>query len=152
MKASASIKAFIKEMEGLRLSAYKCPSGVMTIGYGHTGKDVTPTMRITKQRADELFDADLARFEKQLADAMRRDGINTLTQGQYDALVSFAFNVGMNALHGSTLWRKLKADAGDASIVTEFGRWVYGTRNGRKVVLPGLVQRRAREAKMWEAN
>lgn len=138
MKASRKAIEHIKESEGCRLATYKCPSGKRTVGYGHTG-------------ADALLAEDVARLEAELQRWMKIDGVGALRQGQYDALVSFAFNVGMSALRGSTLWRKLKADAGDASIVTEFGRWVYGTRNGRKVVLPGLVQRRAREAKMYNS-
>ena len=151
MKVSDKAIEHIKESEGCRLTAYKCPSGVWTIGYGHTGADVTPGLRISQARADALLAGDVARLEAELQRWMKIDGVGALRQGQYDALVSFAFNVGMSALRGSTLWRKLKADAGDASIVTDFGRWVYGTRNGRKVVLPGLVQRRAREAKMYNS-
>lgn len=151
MKASRNVIEHIKMSEGCRLAAYRCPSGVWTVGYGHTGADVTPGLRITQAEADQLLAEDVARLEAELQRWMKIDGVGALRQGQYDALVSFAFNVGMSALRGSTLWRKLKADAGDASIVTEFGRWVYGTRNGRKVVLPGLVQRRAREVKMYNS-
>lgn len=151
MKASRNVIEHIKMSEGCRLAAYRCPSGVWTVGYGHTGADVTPGLRISQARADALLAGDVARLEAELQRWMKIDGVGALRQGQYDALVSFAFNVGMSALRGSTLWRKLKADAGDASIVTEFGRWVYGTRNGRKVVLPGLVQRRAREVKMYNS-
>lgn len=151
MKASRKAIEHIKESEGCRLATYKCPSGKWTVGYGHTGADVTPELRISQARADALLAEDVARLEAELQRWMKIDGVGTLRQGQYDALVSFAFNVGMSALRGSTLWRKLKADAEDASIVTEFGRWVYGTRNGRKVVLPGLVQRRAREVKMYNS-
>lgn len=149
MKASESIKAFIREREGLRLTAYRCPSGVWTIGYGHTGKDVTPGKQISKGEAERLFEADLARFEGELGAML---GATALRQGQYDALLSFAYNVGMRSLLSSTLWRKVQADADDVSIPAEFSRWVYGTQGGRKVKLPGLIKRRAEEARRYASR
>lgn len=149
MKASDNIKAFIKQCEGLRLTAYRCPSGVWTIGYGHTGTDVSPGKRITRAEAERLFDADLARFEAELGAVVGHLG---LRQGQYDALLSFAYNVGMRSLLASTLWRKVQTDADDASIPAEFARWVYGTQRGRKVKLPGLIKRRAEEARRYASR
>lgn len=149
MKASEGIKAFIREREGLRLTAYRCPSGVWTIGYGHTGKDVTPGKQISKGEAERLFEADLARFEGELGAML---GATALRQGQYDALLSFAYNVGMRSLLSSTLWRKVQADADDVSIPAEFSRWVFGTQGGRKVKLPGLVKRRAEEARRYASR
>lgn len=149
MKASESIKAFIKQCEGLRLTAYRCPSGVWTIGYGHTGTDVTPGKQISKAEAERLFEADLARFEAELGAVVGQLG---LRQGQYDALLSFAYNVGMRSLLASTLWRKVQADADDVSIPAEFSRWVYGTQGGRKVKLPGLIKRRAEEARRYASR
>lgn len=149
MKASEGIKAFIREREGLRLTAYRCPSGVWTIGYGHTGKDVTPGKQISKGEAERLFEADLARFEGELGAML---GATALRQGQYDALLSFAYNVGMRSLLSSTLWRKVQADADDVSIPAEFSRWVYGSQGGRKVKLPGLVKRRAEEARRYASR
>lgn len=149
MKASESIKAFIKQCEGVKLTAYRCPSGVWTIGYGHTGKDVTPGKQISKAEAERLFEADLARFEAELGVVVGHLG---LRQGQYDALLSFAYNVGMRSLLASTLWRKVQADADDASIPAEFSRWVYGTQQGRKVKLPGLIKRRAEEARRYASR
>lgn len=149
MKASRNVIEHIKMSEGCRLAAYRCPSGVWTVGYGHTGADVTPGLRITQAEADQLLAEDVARLEAELQRWMRIDGVEVLRQGQDDALVSLAFNTGMSALRGLTLWRKVKADVEDPTIATEFTRWTYGTRNGRKVALPGLVQRRARESRMW---
>lgn len=148
MKASEGIKTFIREKEGLRLTAYRCPSGVWTIGYGHTGKDVTPGKRISNAEAERLFEADLARFEGELGAVVGHLG---LRQGQYDALLSFAYNVGMRSFLASTLWRKVQGNADDASIPAEFSRWVFGTQRGRKVKLPGLIKRRAEEAR-WYAT
>lgn len=149
MKASESIKAFIKQCEGLRLTAYRCPSGVWTVGYGHTGTDVTPGKQISKAEAERLFEADLARFEAELGAAVGHLG---LRQGQYDALLSFAYNVGMRSFLASTLWRKVQASADDASIPAEFSRWVYGSQGGRKVKLPGLIKRRAEEARRYASR
>lgn len=149
MKASEGIKAFIKQCEGLRLTAYRCPSGVWTIGYGHTGKDVAPGRRITKAEAERLFEADLARFEAELGAIVCHLG---LRQGQYDALLSFAYNIGMRSLLASTLWRKVQMNADDATIPAEFSRWVYGTQGGRKVKLPGLIKRRAEEARRYASS
>lgn len=127
------------------MSSYRCPSGVWTIGYGHTGKDVRPDMVINLMRAGELFDADLARFEAGL-DALISKSEVTLTQGQYDALVSFAYNVGLDAFKGSTLWCKVKTNPADPTIPAELRRWVYS----KGVKLPGLVRRREGEARIYE--
>lgn len=148
MKASDNVKDFIKGQEGLRLDAYKCPAGIWTIGYGHTGRDVKAGMRITQAEADRLFDLDLSRFERELTDMLRVNGVTGLSQGQYDALLSFAYNLGISKLRGSTLWRKIKANVNDPAIADEFRRWVYADG----VKLPGLEKRRAAEAEMWLFN
>jgi len=140
MRTSESAKAKIKEMEGLRLEAYRCPSGVLTIGYGHTGTDVTKGMKITQARADALFDGDVARTERDVDMAL---GMTNVSQCQYDALVSFTYNLGAGNLRKSTLLKKVKSYPGNPSIRDEFRRWVYS--KGKR--LPGLVKRRE-----WEAS
>lgn len=145
MKASEQIKEFIKSHEGLRLTAYACPGGVLTIGYGHTGADVHPEMQITAGEANRLFEADLARTESALNDLIHANSVQGLTQGRFDALLSFAYNLGLQALRGSTLWRKIKTNPNDPTIPAEFNRWVYS--KGKR--LPGLVNRRQEEAGMW---
>lgn len=140
MKTSELAKAKIKEMEGLRLEAYRCPSGVITIGYGHTGTDVTKGMKITQARADALFDGDIARTERDVDMAL---GMANVSQCQYDALVSFTYNLGAGNLRKSTLLKKVKSYPGNPSIRDEFRRWVYS--KGKR--LPGLVKRRE-----WEAS
>lgn len=131
----------IKRFEGLRLDAYPDPGTggePWTIGYGHTG-GVKRGDRITQAQADAFLRQDVARFEE----AVRKLAPKT-TQGQFDALVSFAFNVGEGALRGSTLLRK--HNEGDhAGARAEFGKWVNA--NGRR--LEGLVRRRAAEAAMY---
>lgn len=139
MTISSEGLALIKRFEGCRLKAYKCPAGVLTIGYGHT-KGVTAGMTITQSRAEELLREDVAPVER-LLNALK---IN-LRQGQFDALVSFIFNLGAGAFGSSTLKKKIVAGAADKDIVAEFRRW---TKAGGKV-LPGLVQRRDAEAALW---
>jgi lysozyme len=123
----------IKNAEGLRLKSYLCPAGVWTIGYGHTGRDVTKGMIITREEAAKLLTEDVARFEVGVSEVINKP----MTQGQFDALVDFAFNLGLGALRGSTLAAKFKA--GDiAGASREISKWVWG--GGR--MLPGLVKRR----------
>lgn len=134
MKISQAGRDLVKRFEGLRLDAYLCPAGVWTIGYGHTG-DVQAGQRITEHQADVILDHDLERFET----AVERL-CPLASQGQFDALVSFAFNLGIAALTRSTLRSKL--NAGDVEgAADEFLKWVNAA--GKK--LPGLVARRADE-------
>lgn len=137
MKLSAEGFKLIKTHEGLRLEAYRCPAGVLTIGYGSTGPHVREGQVIGLHDADALLARDVERFERAVLRCT--EGV-ALTQGQFDALVSFAFNVGEAALERSRLLRHLKA--GEPYLAAaEFGKWV----NGGGKVLPGLVKRRAAE-------
>ncbi|WP_164522467.1 lysozyme [Sphingobium yanoikuyae] len=139
MKTSPAGRALITRFEGERLQAYLCPAGILTIGVGHTGPDVKPGLTITRERSQQLLATDLQRFEG----AVNRLG-GRMNQGQFDAMVSFAFNVGEAALRSSTLLKKHLA--GDyAGAAREFARWNKG---GGKV-LPGLVKRRAAEAALY---
>lgn len=147
MKASKEIKELIKGWEGLRLTAYRCPAKVLTIGYGHTGQDVIPGLRISKERAAELFEADIARFEAELNRWMKIDGA-AMGQAQYDSVLSFAYNVGTSALRRSILWKKVCVNADDPSIPAEFRKWIHA---GGKV-MPGLVKRREREAAVYASG
>ena len=142
MNTSPKGIALIKEFEGLRLKAYKCPGGVWTIGYGHTA-GVKPGMVITEAQAEEYLKADLIAFERYL------NGLGlALNQNQFDALVSFIYNVGTGNFSSSTLLRKVRANPQDNSIMDEFLRWVYS--KGR--VLPGLQRRRLAEMKLYFSN
>lgn len=138
--------AVIKEYEGVRLQAYKCPAGVWTIGVGHTSAagdpQVQPGMTITEAEAMQILRQDLVRFE----DAITRRVKVELKQHQFDALVSFVFNVGERAFAESTLLRKLNAGRyGD--VPAELMKWTRG--GGRE--LPGLVRRRRAEAALWRS-
>ena len=129
----------IKKYEGLRLEAYKCPAGVWTIGYGHT-KGVVKGTKISKEEAEKLLQQDVSVFELQVINT-----VGKLAACKIDALVSFAYNVGIAAFRNSTLCRKVKASSDDPAIRNEFMKWVYA---GSKK-LPGLVKRRAEEAEMY---
>ena len=142
MKTSPKGIALIKEFEGLRLKAYKCPGGVWTIGYGHTA-GVKPGMVITEAQAEEYLKADLIAFERYL------NGLGLdLDQNQFDALISLIYNIGIGNFQKSTLLRKARINANDNSIMDEFLRWVYS--KGR--VLRGLQRRRLREMKLYFSN
>ena len=124
----------------MRTEAYYDAAGVLTIGYGHTGHDVRPGDVISKYWAEHLLKADLYDVEK----AVESLGV-ARTQGQFDALVSFAFNLGIGRLNGSTLLKTIRNGGSKAQITREFKRWVYA---GGKP-LPGLVKRREWEAKRF---
>ncbi len=143
MELSQKIKTMIKGWEGCRLTAYRCPSGVLTIGYGHTGADVRPGMRITRGKADALFETDSARFASEVE---RVVGPVKLTGNQFDALVSLAYNIGTGALSRSTLLRRVRLNPSDPAIRQEFMKHVNGRVNGVLKRLPGLERRRREEA------
>ena len=140
MKTSQAGKDLIISFEGIRLQAYKCPAGVWTIGVGSTQPPVKPGEVLTKKEAMDRFDRDLVKYEN----AVDRLVKVPLTQNQFDALVSFTFNVGEGALAKSTLLKKLNAGDYDA-VPAELMKW---TKGGGKE-LPGLVRRRRAEAAMW---
>jgi lysozyme len=168
----------VKASEKLKLIAYLCPSNRLTIGYGHVlmpawdaklFRNVTPEalarmisesqrskvvsretrsrLRITEDQADYLLFRDIA----QTALFLRSVTPVALSQHQFDALVSFIFNIGQGNYATSTLRKKLHAgDTAGAS--AEFDRWIYGTVDGKKVKLNGLITRRAAERALFEGN
>lgn len=143
MTFSERLVALVKDFEGLQLTAYRCPAGVLTIGYGHTGPEVVPNLTITLDKADSFLRADL-RFAEC---GVRTYSKVPLTQGQYDALTDFAFNLGIGALRDSTLMKKVNARDFEGA-AAEFGKWVHG--GGR--VLPGLIKRRAAEVALFRGE
>ena len=139
MKTSKQGIELIKRYEGLRLKAYVCPAGVATIGWGHT-KGVKAGMVIDLAEAERMLADDIAIAER----CVNCDAEN-LNQNQFDALVSFVFNVGVSAYRSSTL-RSMVINKPDSPVIAnEFGRWKYS--NGR--VLPGLVRRRQAESDLY---
>ena len=145
MKTSANGIAHIKEFEGFRGKRYLCPANKWTIGYGHVIVDSERltlwNAELTEEQAAKLLIKDLDRFESAVRDMVAAP----LTQGQFDALVSFAFNLGEAKLRSSTLLKLL--NAGDYNGARkQINRWVYS--NGKK--LDGLIRRRARETEMFQ--
>lgn len=140
MKTSDKGVEFIKSHEGLVLKAYLCPAGVWTIGYGHTA-EVKPWDNITPEQAELFLRQDLKGSEM----AIMRLVTKPLNQNQFDALVSFVFNVGAGNFQTSTLLRKVNISPNDPDIRGEFGRWIYA----KKVVQPGLIKRRREEADLY---
>jgi lysozyme len=140
--------SLIKSFEGKYYEGYLCPAGVWTIGYGHTGETLGQSspkgMRISDADIDKLLKEDMARFEK----VVLRSVVVPLKQHQFDALVSFAFNVGAGALATSTLLKKL--NSGDcAGAAEQFLVWNKATVKGKKVALAGLTRRRQAERHMF---
>lgn len=129
MNISSKGKTLIKSYEGCRLTAYRCPAGVLTIGWGHTG-DVYEGQTITQAEADRLFDNDIKRYEKPV------QAYSGLNQNQYDALVSFCYNCGAGALTDVM---------GSGNITGTMALYV----KGGGVTLPGLVRRRKEEIELY---
>ena len=139
MKTSNNGINLIKQFEGCALSAYTCPAGVWTIGYGHT-KDVKQGMKITTNKATSLLKEDLSTYENYVNKYVKVK----LNQNQFDALVSFTFNCGGGALKSSTLLKKLnKGDYTGAA--NELLRW--NKANGK--ILAGLTRRRKAEKALF---
>ena len=132
----------IKNEESLRLSAYVCPAGKLTIGYGHTGDDVYDGETITLDDAESILRRDVGRFETCVSGVC-----DEVTPQQFSAMVSLAFNIGENAFRKSSVARlhnrRAYSEAGQA-----FALW---NKAGGKV-LPGLVRRRAAEATLYLTN
>jgi lysozyme len=136
-----AMRKMIETWEGCVLTAYRDMVGVLTIGYGHTGPDVTPGITITAEQADTLLTNDLHKFELSVNGMC---GSAATTQNQFDALVSFAFNLGAAALKTSTLL-KLHLAGDYAGAAAEFPKWDHA---GGEVV-PGLLKRREGEAAVY---
>ena len=148
MKTSPAGLAIIKKFEGFRSKPYLCPAGVATIGYGSTyyadGRPVKMTdAPITEAQAQELLQTTLAKYEDCVNGAVKMP----INQNQFDALVSFTYNVGCSAFRNSTLLRQFNQGY-TPQAAEQFARW---NRGGGKV-LPGLVARRAAERALFESK
>lgn len=149
MKPSKNCLDLIKQFEGLRLKAYKCPAGRWTIGYGSTRwQDRTPVKEgevCTIQQAEDLLQNDVNFIAARLPN-------NTLNQNQLDAVCSFIYNVGMANFINSTMWAYMRHDHDDIRIGLEFKKWVKARVNGELKTLKGLVRRREAEANLYYAK
>ena len=142
MKISKEGLALIKKFEGCKLESYKCAAGVWTIGYGST-KGITEGMSISQEEADNLLLEDVAVFEDNVLDAVTMP----LSQHQFDALVSWTFNLGGANLKASTMLKKLNAGEYE-EVPAQMKRW---NKAGGKV-LQGLIRRREAEALLFEGK
>lgn len=138
MKISKNGIELIKKWEGCRLTSYYCPSGVLTIGYGHTGNDVKKGMVITESKAESLLVKDLEKFEKKVN---KYNDTYNFNQNQFDALVSFAYNIG--SIDQLTNNGKRKIDDIAQKIV------LYCNANGKR--FSGLYNRRVEEQKLFKS-
>lgn len=130
----------IKSFEGLRLKAYQDSVKIWTIGYGHTGPDVSPGLEISADQAEDLLRGDLSEAEAGVDDATRGLG----NDNQFAACVSLAFNVGVHAFKGSTLARMIREGHADQA-GDQFLKW----NKAGGVVLKGLTRRREAERKLF---
>lgn len=145
MKLNEEGYKLIQEFEGLKLSAYRCSAGVPTIGYGNTvyenGSKVKMGDKITKERANTLFKLFADKFAADVLKLIK----SKVSQNQFNALVSFAYNVGIGNLKNSTLLKKVNINPDDETIEIEFLKWVNA--GGKRV--QGLVNRRVAESKLY---
>ena len=145
MKASKNCLDLVKKFEGLKLEAYLCPAKVPTIGYGSTyypdGQKVKLYQKISLVKAEELLLWEL----NEKADQIKLD----IPQNKFDALVSFAYNLGVGNLKKSTLYKKVLANHNDPTIKNEFMKWTKARVNGELIELKGLVKRREAESNLY---
>jgi len=141
---------FIKNKEGLQLTAYKDSAGIWTIGYGAIiYGDHTPVKKedkITNQKADQLIETEISSKSAKVNAALGNTPIN---QNQFNALVSFAYNAGTAALLSSTLLKRVKANPADPKIRDAFMMWNKAHVNAKLVAVKGLTRRRAEEAELY---
>lgn len=147
MKSSDDCLTLIKSSEGFSAEPYLCPAGKATKGFGSCfNEDGSPVTLndapINEETAEDLLRITLLQYEDAVNEMVTVD----LTQGQFDALVDFAYNIGIGALRKSTLLKLLNDGDYDGAGL-EFRKWVKG--GGR--TLPGLVKRRAAEYELWNS-
>lgn len=143
MQVSDTGLNLVKRFEGVSTIAYRCPAGVLTIGYGHTA-GVSEGDTLTEEECDALLQDELKLYANLVLSCVKVP----LTEHQLDALTSFTFNVGIGAFKSSTALQKINASNFDA-VPAELLRWDKATVNGKLTVLKGLVRRRTAEAALF---
>lgn len=152
LTTSPSGVKLIQDFEGFRGTAYLCPAKVWTIGWGHTSAAGDPAvvkgMMINRTQGEQILRADLKKFEAKVRSLIAKAKVDIVLQHEFDAFVSFSFNVGLGAFAGSTALKRYlrgdKAGAADALLA-----WNRATVNGVKVVLAGLTRRRQAERALF---
>ncbi len=129
----------IKAWESCKLTAYKCPAGVWTIGWGHT-QEVLPGDTCTQEQANEWLKNDISSFEIYVNNYFKN-----VNQNQFDALVSLCYNIGPGNLKKSPLFTTIRVNANDPQIKQYFMRHIYA----KSKVLQGLVKRRTQESNLY---
>lgn len=137
----------LQQREGCKLTAYRCQAGILTIGYGHTG-DVHEGDHITQEQAEQLLRSDVCHAENCLNRMKIKYGIR-FNIHEFDALVSFIFNIGVGAFERSTMFKKLVAGEPKGVIAGEFAKWVMITDKGVKKQSAGLTNRRRSEISQY---
>lgn len=140
MKTSQKGIDLIKHFEGCRLKAYRDIIGVWTIGYGHTGLDVSPNLVINQEQAESLLKKDLVNFEENLSKMITTE----LNQNQFDAIMDFTYNVGLGNFQRSTLCKKIN-ERNFKAATDQFERWSRAGGN----VIPNLIKRRTKEKELF---
>ena len=140
LKISQEGIALIKKFEGCELTAYQCSAGVWTIGYGHT-KGIEKGMEITQQEAEDMLVEELHEYENYINDSVTAP----LSQNQFDAMVSWVYNLGPANLKASTLLKVLNAGNYDG-VPAQIKRW----NKAGGVTLEGLIRRREAEALLFQ--
>lgn len=146
--ASAENKAvdLLKKVEGFSATTYVCPGGRPTIGYGSTKKFLVEAKKITQAKATAELKAEVAEIARKLRVEV---GTKALSLHEEAAVVSFIYNVGWSAFKGSTMCRLIKEGADHKKVAEEFAKWKYVTVGGSKKISNGLVNRRAKEKRLF---
>ena len=141
MKISAKGLDLIKRFEGCRLTSYKDVGGIWTVGWGTIGPHVGPNLTITQAQADSWLQEHVDQFSARVTNLVKV----SVNQNQFDALVSFTYNVGVSAFQGSTLLRLLNDGAEPSVVASEFLRW--NKVDGK--IIEGLKRRREAERELF---
>jgi lysozyme len=146
MNTSDFGRKMIAAFEGVRLETYRCPAGVLTIGIGVTGSEARPGRRITREEAFRMFRQFLAtEYEPGVRKLLKREP----TQGQFDAMVSLAFNIGLGAFARSSVLKFFNRRE-DEQAAGAFALWNKAKVAGKRQALPGLTRRRSSEALAYQ--
>lgn len=144
MKASQDAYKLIRHFEGLRLKSYRCSAGTWTVGWGHTGSKIKGPMTIDRPEAERYLQEDVYFFEKQLFKMLTQKPL----QHEFEAMLSWMFNVGEGAVQKSTLLKNFNLGQ-KREAAGEFLRWNKQRKNGQAIPVAGLTLRRQVERHLF---